>query len=278
MNGISLKDFPEFNSRFRLVTVRYREDSKEMRFTYANDIAAKALELGAKEYPDGAVFAKIGFVSERDPSFVSSVVPSGAKRYQFMVRGKKKFAETDGWGYALFNGNGQTFNGEPKANSLACASCHRLVPERNYVFSQFASFTPFVEKARVSGPVAPQEIKKLKFETRKRGQLSLRLARLLPSHTQQVRWLTGDLQKNIFDGTVGEIGPFLARESASAKIPAVLASDDGRIFAFAYAENQDKSCGEKKIKTVVGRSIGSNKNEDATEETVVKLVSYCFVP
>lgn len=130
MNGHELKEFAGFERNWKLVTVRFRKDTGEMRFTYANDLAWKALMSGATDYPKGSVFAKIGLATLEDPSFASSAVPSGARRYQFMVRDKTKYSETDGWGYALFDANGKTFPGEPKEASLACAACHHIVPER----------------------------------------------------------------------------------------------------------------------------------------------------
>jgi hypothetical protein len=138
MNGIKMSQFPGFAEKWHLVTVRYRKDSNEMRFTYANDLAWKSLQSLKPNYPDGAVFAKIGMMSEADPSFPSSVVPSGAKRFQFMVRDKAKYSDTDGWGYALFDDRGRLFNDDVKIRTQACVACHRIVPERDFVFSRKA--------------------------------------------------------------------------------------------------------------------------------------------
>ena len=49
MNGLQLKDYPDFETKWHLVTVRYRKDTGEQRFTYANDIAWTAMNAG----PDG---------------------------------------------------------------------------------------------------------------------------------------------------------------------------------------------------------------------------------
>ena len=136
MNGYSLDQFGDFIKSFHFVTVRYRTDTHEMRLTYANDKAWQALLAGGKHYPDGAVFAKIGIMTEQDPGFTSSVVPSGAKRYQLMVMDHKKHAATAGWGYALFDKDGKTFEQNPVEQTAACDACHKLVPDRSYVFSQ----------------------------------------------------------------------------------------------------------------------------------------------
>ena len=98
MSGYTFNDYRDFQKNWKLVTVRYRKDTDEMRFTYANDLAYSTLMSGKTDYPDGAVFAKIGFKTEPDPAFSSSAVPSGIRRYQFMVRDSKKHTSTNGWG------------------------------------------------------------------------------------------------------------------------------------------------------------------------------------
>ena len=136
MIGYTLGQFGNFVRYWHFVTVRFRRDTAEMRLTYANDKAWDALLAGGTKYPDGAVFAKIGIMTEEDPGFTSSVVPSSARRYQLMVMDHKKHAATDGWGYALFDMNGKTFEQNPVEQVQACHACHKLVPDRDYVFSQ----------------------------------------------------------------------------------------------------------------------------------------------
>ncbi len=103
MNGFLFSDFGQFEKNWKLVTVRYRQDTGELRFTYANPKAWKAMSSGKAEYPDGSIFAKTGYMTDDDPSFTSSKIPSGSRRYQFMVKNKKKYKDQDGWGYALFD-------------------------------------------------------------------------------------------------------------------------------------------------------------------------------
>ncbi len=125
MNDIKLGDYTDFEQKWPLITVRYRTDTTEMRFTYANPIADTVLKTGGTDYPDGAVFAKIGLMTADDPEFVSSKVPSGAKRFQFMVRDKVKYAATGGWGYAVF-GAAQDANAparNAKEDAVTIAAC-----------------------------------------------------------------------------------------------------------------------------------------------------------
>ena len=53
-----------------------------------------------------------------------------------MLKDKKKYKSTEGWGYALFDSEGRLFKEDVHIKTQACAACHRMVPERDYVFSR----------------------------------------------------------------------------------------------------------------------------------------------
>ena len=61
MNGYSLDSFGEFWDKWKLVTARYRKDTNEIRFTYANDQAWKTMQSGSYDFKDGSVFGKVAF-------------------------------------------------------------------------------------------------------------------------------------------------------------------------------------------------------------------------
>ncbi|MDE1153336.1 MAG: cytochrome P460 family protein [Micavibrio sp.] len=234
MNGYALADFADFQKNWHFVTVRYRKDTSEMRLTYANDIAWAALNAKSTDYPDGAVFAKIGILTAEDPAFTSSAVPSGARRFQLMVRDKKKFADTNGWGYALFDAHGKASGKDVDIRSRACDACHALVPERGYVFSEPMRLDV------AENPEVPQAITPIAgnmvFETVAIAALPKALQEKLPKGAPQVRQLRGSLEKNIFRGTVDEIRPTLAAEARRTDMPAVLASTDGTLFSLMYLD------------------------------------------
>lgn len=244
MNGFALKDYADFWKRadWHFVTVRYRRDSNEMRLTYANDIAWKALLAGSKDYPDGAVFGKVGLLTQEDPSFTSSAVPAGARRYQLMIRDKEKGKETNGWVYALFDGRGKAAAEDQDIASQACWACHALVPERGEVFSQPMSMDisdTFADPAKI--PFA-QGIPRIEFETVKVSTLPEKIRSKLPSGTETVRLVQGKLALHLFRGTIDEIRPTLAKEALRAKMPAVLMSKDGTLFS-AVTVDDGTPCG-----------------------------------
>ncbi len=242
MNGHTLKEFNGFEKNWKLVTVRYRKDTSEMRFTYANELAWKSLKAGVTEYPKGAVFAKIGLATQEDPSFASSAVPTGARRYQFMIRDKKKYAETDGWGYALFDANGKTFPGEPNHASLACAACHRIVPEKGYVFSQIMELSPFRSSAIGTTNSTSGLIGRILFQTKSVDKLPERIRKHFPLKTVNYSELTGSIAENVFQGSLDEIRPSLAQQAAKSTQPAALVSLDHQMFSIVYQTDEKDAC------------------------------------
>jgi hypothetical protein len=133
-NGIDPLSGGRFWETWPLVTVRYRKDNGELRFVYANEVAMRALAAGEK-YPDGAIITKIAAVTEGDPLFPNSAVPSAGVRIQFMVKDAVKYAATDGWGYAIFpdDARGGT---DLEGVQSACHACHRLAASLDFVFSR----------------------------------------------------------------------------------------------------------------------------------------------
>ena len=280
MNGFKLSDFSGFFEKWKLVTVRYREDSKEMRFVYANSLAQKAMEQGFAEYPDGAVFAKIGLVTERDKSFPSSVVPSGAKRYQFMIRDKVKFKKTSGWGYVLFNGEGKTFSGNPDKNTLACAACHQIAKDRDYVFSAMIQYEPFIEKMQRATDIESSPLFKasISFKTVKRTDLPARVARFIPMNFSRVRILNNAFRENMFEGTLNEVAPLLASDTLTSGLPSVLTDDLGNLFSFSYLQKKDPTCTGAKTRMFQMRNIPTNSpvKSFGTDEVLLRTTSYCL--
>lgn len=246
MNGIRLRDYPDFEKKWTLAGVRFRKDTGELRFTYANPLAWKNLKKKTSDYPDGAVFAKIGFLTGEDPAFPSSVVANGARRFQLMVRDRKKYADTGGWGYALFTSNGVTYNDNPKTSAVACHACHQLVPERNYVFTEPMLFSPSETWLAQKKPAG----ERLSFRDGTPKDLPARALSSLPSSTAKIRLLTGDLQKNLFEGTLNEIRPALTLEALKTGLPAALVSDDQDQFAIVFPSAKDpKACRERQAAT-----------------------------
>ena len=239
MNGISYSTYADFENKWKFVTVRYRTDSGEQRFVWGNSSALSTLESGSIEYPDGAVFAKIGFMTTEDEAFKSSRAPSGAKRYQFMVRNKEKYAATGGWGYALFDADKKTFEVDPTLQAQACYACHLLVPHRGQVFSQSLKIAPVVNNV-FAAPAEPA-IGAIKFINTTFSKLPEMVQRSLPK-VKTVRTIDGDLRHHVFRGTIDEIRPSLIDESKKTGLPAALVSSKDDQFSVVYKNAKAVNC------------------------------------
>lgn len=234
----AFKKFRGFTDQWKLVTVRYRADTGEQRFTYANDLAHQVLLKNSTDYPDGAVFGKVGMSTQEDPAFLSSKVPSGIARIQFMIRDRKKYAATGGWGYSLYDDNGVNLLAQAKTDTHACYACHKIVTDRGQVFSQPVNFSSLGSKLSLGGKLGDR----IKFETRTFESLP-KFIRDRISPATSVRSLTGDIQKNIFVGTLDEIRPELYAEAEKSGFPSMILSDDEIFFTVVIPSgfSKDKS-------------------------------------
>ena len=229
MNGIDWEAYKQFPEQWHLVTVRYRQDTSEMRFIYANEIAWTALLANKTSFPTGAIFGKVGAMTKSDPSFPSSFVPSGVRRFQLMVRDEEKYKDTDGWGYALFDEDGKTFPENPILTAKACAACHRLAMDRGLVFaqplgiltSQSPTWLPRISFEKISIKNIPEEIRKL-----------------LPNSITSIHSLRGNLKRDLFQGTLDEVTPLLTQETMTSTLPSLLLSEDRRRFSLVFRSNK----------------------------------------
>lgn len=265
MNGHKFEDYKNFEKKWKLITVRYRTDTGELRFTYANDIAYRALMKGSTDYPEGSVFGKAAFLTEEDAAFTSSKVPSGVRRFQLMVRDKKKHASTQGWGYALFDGEGKTFPEDPSLKVQACAACHNLVPDRGYVFSQPMVSSDAIKAIRNKYT----ETKGLRFVFK--SEKVQRLPDTLSTHLKNFKdllVLDGELRKYIFQGTLDEIIPSLLEESRKQAKPVILANESFDRFSLVIP--QYKICGEKNGFYVIQTQL--EKDSENKFKTKLKVI------
>ncbi len=236
MNGIVFDQFKDFPNKWRLVTVRYRVDSKEIRMIYANEKAWNGLKKLKPFYENGAAFGKVAFIAEEDPAFISSLSPSGVKRFQLMIKDSKKYARTDGWGYALFNEEGGLFKEDMKVKTMACVACHRAVPERDFIFSRPVKLgigaTSLVNKQNNGNKV-------VEFSQIKNSKLPFSLKSEMKNKSQDIYFVEGSLKKNAFSGTLDEIIPFLVEKVKQAGTGATLFLTD---VNFSLVERVSEPC------------------------------------
>ncbi|ROI06600.1 cytochrome P460 [Chryseobacterium sp. G0240] len=107
-----------------------------IRVIYGNDIAVKAIEQeNFHPWPDGSAVAKAVFKQTRKPN--GEIVPGDFVNVQYMVKGSKEYTDTEGWGFAKFNGADLKPTGKTALFAQqSCISCHRQLAESTgYLFN-----------------------------------------------------------------------------------------------------------------------------------------------
>lgn len=220
MNDISFIKFKDFPSQWHLVTARYREDNKEMRLTYANELAWQHLQKETHEpFPDGAMLGKVAFLTKKDLVFTSSAVPSESRRYQLMLKDQKKYAQSQGWGYALFDATGKVFREDPMITTKSCVACHQIAQKTGFVFSSPMFLPPMSEKAKSA------LAQTLGWVETPRASVEANFLKNIPPQFQSVDLVAGDLKLAYFSGTLEEIIPSLVERTEKTRRPAALLGD-----------------------------------------------------
>ncbi|MFS4459416.1 cytochrome P460 family protein [Bdellovibrio sp. HCB2-146] len=266
----TLNDYKDFQTKWPLITVRFREDNNELRFIWANDKAMKGLEDGKGHYEDGAVFSKIGFKSEDDPLFVSSKVPNGTRRVQLMVRDKVKYANTDGWGYFLFDSSGKSV----ETNVNACAACHRVAVDRGYVFAQKVALENLFKEPATNLPPISISASEVVFEDTSLKAVPANFRKYIAAaKTKNVRRLLKPWLPAAFEGTADEIRPLLTKEVLKSGKASFYLSPDSRVFSYV-ANSKSSSCPEKQtaLKATVVFVPATSVN---TSEVRTREFEYC---
>src|ERR1700741_1151677 len=92
------------------------------------DAYSAGIPANGKPVPDGAKMAKIHWTPKPNQYFKDASVPGNLVNVDFMVKDSKRFADSGGWGYAVFDYNpasgtftpGTTTGHPPQGNDATC--------------------------------------------------------------------------------------------------------------------------------------------------------------
>ena len=143
--------FSEFRGYEKWQVVSVSEDLGLLAAIVANPVMIAAYEAGVpgngKPFPDGAKMAKIHYNPKKLETFPAATVPGSLHDIDFMVKDSKRFADSGGWGYAVFDYNaasdtftpGTSADNPPQANDAKCGfACHTIVQAKDYVFTAYS--------------------------------------------------------------------------------------------------------------------------------------------
>jgi Cytochrome P460 len=105
------------------------------------------IPFNGKPVPDGARMAKIHWTAKKDESQPGEpIVPGALHDVDFMVKDSKRFADSGGWGWAVFEYDsasdtfrpGDTSDSPPQEHDAKCGfACHTIVAAKDYVFTAY---------------------------------------------------------------------------------------------------------------------------------------------
>jgi hypothetical protein len=99
-----------------------------------------------KPAPDGAKMAKMHWTPKKNDFFPDATVPGALVNVDLMVKDSKRFADSGGWGYAVFDYDAATdtfspgteADTPPQRNDAKCGyACHTAAKARDYVFTDY---------------------------------------------------------------------------------------------------------------------------------------------
>jgi hypothetical protein len=142
--------FSEFKGYEAWQVVSISKDGDLMAAILGNPVMIDAYVAGipgnGKPVPDGAKLAKIHWNPKQMETFPAATVPGTQHDMDFMVKDSKRFADSGGWGYAVFEYDaasdtfrpGTVDDHPPQENDAKCGfACHTIVQSRDYVFTDF---------------------------------------------------------------------------------------------------------------------------------------------
>jgi hypothetical protein len=152
--GLSFSEIRGYE-QWQVVGPSLTEAANVIRVIVANPIMIKAYEEGVpgngKPFPDGSKIVKLEWRPKKitDAPFSASTpdtVPGDLAQVEFIVKDSKRFSDTHGWGYAMFDYDAAsaafapatTASKPPVKHDARCgAACHELAASRDYIFTAY---------------------------------------------------------------------------------------------------------------------------------------------
>ncbi|MFY9691812.1 MAG: cytochrome P460 family protein [Candidatus Acidiferrales bacterium] len=143
--------FSEFRGYESWQVVSISQDGSLVAAILANPVMIKAYQEGipdnGKPFPDGSKMAKIHWSPKKMETFPAATVPGAQHDVDFMAKDSTRFADSGGWGYAVFDydaasntfTSGTLAGKPPQGHDAKCGfTCHTIVKTRDYVFTAYA--------------------------------------------------------------------------------------------------------------------------------------------
>jgi hypothetical protein len=142
--------FSEFKGYEGWQTLSLSRNDRFVAVILGNPAMVEAFKSGipgnGESFPDGSKMAKVHWNPKQSPLFPTATVPGDLANVDFMVKDSTRFADSGGWGYAVFDYNtasdtfspGTMAGTPPQGNDARCGvACHSRAKARDYVFTEY---------------------------------------------------------------------------------------------------------------------------------------------
>jgi mono/diheme cytochrome c family protein len=147
-NGLAFSEFKGYEG-WPVISISHNGNA--VAAILGNPVMIDAYKAGipgnGKPFPDGAKMAKIHWIAKVDAGEPGSpTVPGTQHDVDLMVKDSKRFADSGGWGYGVFEYDpatdrfrlGNLTDKPPQGNDAKCGfACHAAVKTKDYVFTDY---------------------------------------------------------------------------------------------------------------------------------------------
>ena len=143
--------FAEFRGYEKWQFMNLSQNGKVVAAILGNPAMIKAVQAGVpgngQPFPDGAAMAKIHWLPKQNVNAPGPPTVAGTLvNVDFMLKDSKRFADSGGWGYGVFEYDADTDSFRPgdekstppQGHDAKCGfACHTIAKNRDYVFTEF---------------------------------------------------------------------------------------------------------------------------------------------
>jgi hypothetical protein len=144
--------FSEFRGYEDWAVISVGRTEELMKVIVGNPVAIDAFRAGipgnGKPFPDGSKMAKVEWRPKKSADAPYDInVPGTVYDLDFMVKNARRFADSGGWGYAVFRHDAESgtytpatlTHKPPQGNDARCGTaCHTIAKAKDYVFTEYA--------------------------------------------------------------------------------------------------------------------------------------------
>lgn len=141
-NGIS---YPPNYRNWKIISISDRFENGSIRMIFINKIGENAIRnRQTNPWPDGTILVKVKWkqIVQQD----GSILTGPFWQVETMIKNHKKYAATDGWGWARWLDNNLKPYGKNALFTTECRSCHHSTKDNDFVFAQPLDLTPLILK------------------------------------------------------------------------------------------------------------------------------------